>query len=389
MSPQKAYRVPRAAAPCDLFLDGNEGRGLSDAETLRALQECAPTLSRYPNADTLTGALAAQWGLKTDQVLVTAGGDDALDRLCRVALKDGGELILPVPGFEMVRRYAELAGGEVVDVNWTTSFPLDDICQSVTETTRAIVITSPNNPTGAVVSSTELIALRKRCPEPLLIVDLAYAEFCDEDLTQTALALANTITIRTFSKAWGLAGIRVGYALGSSDWIQTLKAAGAPYAVSSLSLALANWALTNQRDDMTNFVQTIRSERQRLTNLLNDLGFKPWPSQGNFVFAEVPNPIWLRDALAGLGIAIRAFPNRARLQNAVRITCPGDSGSFDRLCNALETVCKPQAILFDIDGVLCDVRQSYRAAIQQTTKQFGVIVTDGVIIPASRIPSIA
>jgi histidinol-phosphate aminotransferase len=376
MNAPNAYRVPRAAAPCDLFLDGNEGLGLSDEETRAALATCAPKLSRYPNDTRLTESLATRWGLSSNQVLVTAGGDDALDRICRVALREGGELILPVPGFEMVRRYAQLARGTVVEVEWDRAFPLETICGSVTTHTRVIVVTSPNNPTGSTVTSQELIQLRQRCPTPLLIVDLAYAEFCDEDLTETALKLPNTLTIRTFSKAWGLAGIRVGYAMGPPDWIQQIKAAGAPYAVSSLSLALAHWALAHRNAFMQNFVLTIREERTRLGQLLEQLGFTPRPSQGNFVFAEVPNPLWLRDALAGLGIAIRAFPNRPRLKNAIRITCPGEEGAFKRLCNALQTVCEPQALLFDIDGVLCDVRASYREAIQQTTEQFGVTVTE-------------
>ena len=282
MSIDQAYSVPRAEAPCDLFLDGNEGALLDGAFVQEAVSSACFTLNRYPDDTSLSSFLAARWGLDVANVLVTAGGDDALDRLCRITLSEGTSLILPTPGFEMVSRYAQLAGGDVLRVAWSDAFPVAAIVAATTADTRAIVCTSPNNPTGAVLSSGELHALRDQTPGVLLIVDLAYAEFADEDLTAVALAMEDTVVVRTVSKAWGLAGLRVGYVLGPARWIQRLRVAGAPYAVSRLSLAVAEQALRTQRMAMKRYVSRVRDEREQLFVTLRSLGMRPRRSQGNF-----------------------------------------------------------------------------------------------------------
>lgn len=374
MTRAQMYQVPRAAAPCDLFLDGNEGRTPVSLDLRSAALQGLSTLSRYPNDTELREILACQWQLDVACVMVTAGADDALDRICRTMFRQGGELLFPTPGFGMVPRYAQMSGGHVVAVPWTTSFPCAALMGACTERTRVIVVTSPNNPTGAVCSAEQLRQLRRGTGDALLVVDLAYAEFADEDLTEAALQLPNTLVLRTVSKAWGLAGLRVGYAMGSPSWIRRLRGVGAPYAVSSLSLSLAQVALNTGRTSMDDFVSRIRIERSELVDHLNELGLAARPSQGNFVYAETDNPIWIRDALAGLGIAIRAFPEREGLAHAIRITCPGDTASFQRLRRALSVVCAPQALCLDIDGVLCDVRESYWACIERTAVSFGVSV---------------
>ena len=140
--------------------------------------------------------------------MVTAGADDALDRLCRLLFREGGDLLFPTPGFGMVPRYVEMSGGTVVEIPWTDAFPCDALIEACTAQTRAIVCTSPNNPTGAVCTAEELRRVRRNTGDVLLVVDLAYAEFAEEDLTATALELPNTVVLRTVSKAWGLADRR-------------------------------------------------------------------------------------------------------------------------------------------------------------------------------------
>jgi len=372
------YAVPRATAPIDLYLDSNEG-----ARPAAGLLECVDpvnALRRYPDTAPLEGLLANKLGIGADRVLVTAGGDDAIDRLCRVWLDPMAKLVLPMPCFEMVPRYARLTGADIIEVPWATdAFPVEDALAVFDP--AVIVITSPNNPTGAVVTVDELRRLSEEAPNALLLVDLAYAEFADDDLTAAALELDNAVVIRTLSKAWGLAGLRVGYALGSPENIARMRAVGPPYAVSGISLSVAIAAL-GQVSSMTTYVSSVRREREALQSVLSDLGAAPRRSQGNFVFAKVSNPLWIRDALAGLGIAIRAFPGRPGLERAIRVTCPGDQPVFERLEGALRAALAPQALLFDMDGVLVDVSQSYRVAICETAASFGVQVTAADICAA-------
>ena len=364
------YTVPRASAPIDLYLDSNEGA--QPAPGLLDTIDSVDALRRYPDAAPLERRLADDLGVNPAQVVVTAGGDDAIDRICRVWLDRNSRLILPVPGFEMVRRYGLAAGAEIVEIPWETdAFPVDAVLAAPDP--AVVVITSPNNPTGSVVTVEALHRVAAGAPQALMLVDLAYAEFAEEDLTRAALELPNAVVIRTLSKAWGLAGLRVGYAIGSAENIGRMRAVGPPYAVSGVSLAVALSAL-DRREFMATYVSRVRHERERVRQVLTDCGATTRSSQANFVFAEVDDPMWVRDAVAGLGIAIRAFPGRPGLERAIRVSCPGDQEGLTRLTGALRAALAPQALLLDMDGVLVDVSHSYRAAIIETAAEFGLDV---------------
>ncbi|MGM0555695.1 MAG: TIGR01548 family HAD-type hydrolase, partial [Myxococcota bacterium] len=115
--------------------------------------------------------------------------------------------------------------------------------------------------------------------------------------------------------------------------------------------------------------------RRALEALLGEYGIETTTSEGNFVFGRTRDSVWLRDALAGMGILVRAFPGHPLLDNAIRISCPGNRSDFERLEHALETILSPDALLFDLDGVLADVSESYRRSIVETARAFGVEVT--------------
>jgi HAD superfamily hydrolase (TIGR01548 family) len=380
---QSAYHVPRHPAPVDLRLDGNEGPA-PDPELLSLLTEGGPELARrYPLAQALVERIVARYGVTPEQVVVTAGADDAMDRCCRAFLCAGRELVMPTPTFEMIARYAKLAGATIRPVPWPGgAFPLDQVLSEVRPETSVIAFVSPNNPTGAVGTAHDLERLSHAAPHALLLVDLAYGEFADEDLTAAALSLPNAVALRTMSKAWGLAGLRVGFALGPPELIECLRVAGQPYAVSGPSLALAAARLDGGEPTVNRYVARVRSERRHLEHLLSNLGAEPQVSQGNFVFAQTKKSLWIRDALAGLGIAVRVWPGHPELDATVRISCPGSESSFDRVTHALRAALAPQALLLDMDGVLADVSGSYRRAIVETAAHFDVEITAGEIAQA-------
>lgn len=381
-----AYRAEHFRGPVDLRLDGNEGLPPPD-DLLQSLRRIAgERLRRYPSAASLEKRLAQKHGVDARQIIVTAGGDDALDRCCRAVLSPGTSILLTTPTFEMLPRYARLAGAELVELPWMTGpFPTSAITSAVSERVRAIAIVSPNNPTGSWAKPQDLCRVSAAAPNALLIVDAVYSEFSDEDLTDVALELPNVIVIRSFSKAQGLAGLRVGYAIGPSNLIDLLRAAGGPYPVSAISLAVASAHLQSSHEPVDRFVSQVRLERVALGAELLRLGARPLPTQANFILARFENAQWVRDALASLGIGVRQFPNHPALQDCLRITCPGNEPQFARLIGSLQTAMRPEAILFDMDGVLIDVSQSYRRAIVMTAAFFGVTINSRDVAAAKQV----
>ncbi len=353
---ETAYRVPAHAAPVDLPLHGNEG-ATPEVDLLEALTKAdIAAVRRYPSAAPLEAALAQRYHLEPDQVLVTAGADDALDRAFRTFLWPGREVVLPAPTFVMLERFARLAGATVREVAWDGgAFPVHQAIGAIGHDTGVVAVVSPNNPTGAVATDDDLRRLSEAAPHAALLVDLAYGEYAERDLTATALTLPNAIVFRTLSKAWGLAGARVGYAMGPAHLLAFLRAAGLPYAVSGPSVLLGLRRLATGADGVGRHVGTVRGERCRLAALLRKLGVQVEDSHANFVLARFPDAHrarWLRDALAGLGIGVRAFPGRPTLEQAVRITCPGDEGDFQRLCHGIVAALSPDdRVVEDLDAL--------------------------------------
>ncbi len=297
----------------------------------------------------------------------------------------------------MIERYACMAGAEIVRVAWNADpWPVTEVLGRVTERTALIAIVSPNNPTGRVVEPDVLCQLAAAAPHAVLMVDCAYAEFDDEALTDAALQLPQAIVLRTFSKAFGLAGLRVGYAMAAPELIDRMRAVGGPYPVAQLAKDIAAGCLELGMPQMRQAVAAVAEHRQALTAQLRELlhdgqegspgdpseallagaeAFGPIESQANFVTCATPRASWIRDGLAGLGIAVRAWDNQAAYRNLVRITVPSDQTDFARVTHGLSAVLAPEALLFDLDGVLVDVSKSYREAIRKTAGTYGVVVT--------------
>jgi histidinol-phosphate aminotransferase len=360
-----------------LRLDRNEGPPPSPA-LLEALAGIDPeALRRYHEVSTLEAALADRFGVHPDRVIVTAGADEAIDRACRAFLGRGRTILLSEPTFEMLDHFAGLAGGRPTRVPWPAGpFPIDGFLARLDAHPALIAVVSPNNPTGAVACADDVRRLAAAAPEALVLLDHAYVEYADADLTAAVADLPNVLVVRTLSKAWGLAGCRVGYAIGSPTVVAALRAAGGPYTVAGPSLALALAQLERGQAAVREHVARVREERRSLGRRLAALGMAPWPSQANFVYVDCgPRAPFLAAALRALGVLVRAFPGRAGCETALRITLPGDEAAFARLVLALETALAPQALLLDLDGVLADVRDSQRAAIAATAAALGVTVT--------------
>ncbi len=326
-----------AARPGErLRLDHNE-RLFPAPELVRLLPKVpASTLTRYPDASRLERRLAEAMGIEPDRVLVTAGADDAIDRACRRCLAGGRELITVAPTFEMVPMFAALAGGRVRSIpSLNDPAPLEPILDRLGERTGLVTVISPHNPTGTAVPAGRVPTIADRLPaKAMLLADLAYVEFADRDPTPELLQHDNILVVRTLSKAWGLAGLRVGFALGRPAVIAELRACGAPFPLSAPSIWLAERALALGDRVTGTYVAAVRREREELVSALFAAGAAPFESQANFVLASTDRAAALYRRFRQRGIAIRRFPN---LPDLVRITLPGDEAAFRRILRVLDT----------------------------------------------------
>lgn len=369
-APLPLYR--RERAPLDaLRLDSNEGSRTRWRE--------------YPDTTAFATLLAERWKVDPDRVLVTAGGDELIDRICRAYLSPGRRLLMPIPSFEMIARYAVLAGAEVDTVWWDGAFPTAELISRGGSDVGVVAIVTPNNPTGAVASLSDLREVSQAFPDAVVLLDHAYAEYAEEDFTDAALELPNVVVLRTLSKAWGLAGCRIGYGLGPSSILTRLRAAGGPYAVAAPALTAAEERLRTGEREMRAHVQEVRRERSALCARVAEWGFIIPASEANFVYLSTgARTLFLHEALRSLGIVARRLGPSSWQPEALRITLPGDDGEFATLTAALRTVLDPEALLLDMDGVLADVTGSQIECIRRTAAHFGVPVDIADIEGAQR-----
>lgn len=371
------YRPARHPAPMDLDLSGATSFG-----------DGGPVA--YPLARVLEAQLAARFGVSANRVLVTAGSDEALDRACRVALTPGRNAIVTDPTFEMIPRCVALAGSTTRSIPWSDGpFPVDAAIAAADRATTLVAVVTPNNPTGTVATCDDIRRLHDALPHALIVADLAYIEYADTDPTPQLLNLPRLIVMRTFSKAWAMPDVRVGYTLGAPEVIAALRNVGGPFPVADASLAAALAALATEEGALRARVENVRRHRDALTAWLRDgrcsvpnsgnpgAGVVTTPSQAGFVCLTGARVEWVHDALAGLGIATRLLTTSDATR--LRITVPPDAATFTRLRDALTAALSPEAVLFDMDGVLADVRGSYHEAIRSAAASFGVTLRPDAI----------
>ena len=341
----RAYERARLPEGIKLRLDANEGVAGSLETAVSALSDGgSELLRRYPDARPFEAMLARHFRIDPSQAFVAAGADEVIDRCCRAFLPPGASMLIAEPGFEMFDQYAALCAANVVKVAWSPgAYPLAGMLERVDDRTAVIALVTPNNPTGEVAGVEDLRRLAAAAPRALVILDHAYVEFADADLTETALTMPNVVVVRTFSKAWGLAGCRVGYALGPTRVVRALRAAGGPFPVSSVSLAIARALFEHGTVARDEYVARIRSERRELYRLLERLEASPRTSEGNFVFAELGSRApAVHGSLVTQGVMVRLVSNKVGVPLGLRIALPGESGAFDLLRQTLEVALQPQ-----------------------------------------------
>jgi len=332
------------------------------------------SLWRYPDRLPLEQRIASRFGLHADQVLATNGGDEGIDLVLRLARRERRNLLLPLPAFSMYRITAARNDVPVVAIEGLPDrcVNLAAVVKSLQASGQLLALTRPNNPTGEVLVREQVrnLLIQARAFGNPVLMDEAYAEFAGESVLDLIADFDNLIILRSFSKAFGLAGLRVGCLLAQAKLIDRLRALSAPFNLSTPSLVLAQAACsTTAQTEMKTYCQAVSNSRDELRDELRAIGVTVKPSGGNFLLLQLGDARaeLVTRYLARTGISVRRF-TEPELVGCVRITIPVDAS---RLRTALFTVLQPQLLCLDMDGVLIDTRASYDSCVQQTVIAFG------------------
>ena len=283
------YHPPLAGREA-LRLDFNENTFAPSPRVMERLATMtAEDLTKYPERSPVEEIVAAKYGLTPDQVLLTNGVDEAIHLMCVAFLDAGDEALICTPGFFMYDVSMEMmapGGLRRVQSDETLAFPFERMMAAITPKTRLIIVASPNNPTGAVVKREQLLALAAAAPEAVMMVDEAYFHFFGETVFGDVGTVPNLIVARTFSKAYGLANLRVGMVVGEARLIGYLKKVSSPYNVNGVALNVLPEALADDAYVQW-YVDEVRTGRERMMAGLDELGVEYFPSQANFVLMKI------------------------------------------------------------------------------------------------------
>jgi len=331
-----------STAPTLLRLDRNEGPP-PPVELLCELAALgADDLARYPDGESALASVEAAWAARLSvdpaRVVLTTGGDGAIELFFAALCPRGARCVVALPTFEPILIAAERAGCVVRPLDgWATRYPLAAARAGLATPEDRLVVVAPNNPTGAGLERDELAALLDIAGERPTLVDLAYHEFASEDLLGGALAAPRACVLLSLSKAFGLAGLRVGCLVVPTALARTVRRARPVYPVASPSVLLARAALLRFGDLPARNAELVRRLRPRVAAVLAGAGLDVLPSQANFVLARGAAAPAVAEHLASARIAVRRFDGRADLADALRVTCPVDEAGMLRLEEALAT----------------------------------------------------
>ncbi len=319
-----------------IYLDANE----SPYESVTA--ELAPGLNRYPDprCSSLRLALADWLNVRPESLWIGNGSDEALDLLLRTFVEPGERVIICTPTYGMYGITARAHAATVREVPLDDKFDLDEgAVLKAAAGAKLVFICSPNNPTGNRLSRERVVRLLDGFGGGLVVVDEAYVEFsADPSLVELVGERRNLAVLRTFSKAWGLAGARIGYLVADPVVVDFVDRVNLPYPLSALSAAAAEMALRGATISFER-VAAIVEERDRLVERLSGLRLGVFPSDANFVLVRVPDAKRVYRRLAeDYRIVVRDRSNVPRLEDCLRISV-GRPEDTDRLCAALEEIC--------------------------------------------------
>ncbi|HEY4380512.1 MAG TPA: histidinol-phosphate transaminase [Acidobacteriaceae bacterium] len=316
------YHPPLAGRDA-LRLDFNENTLAASPKVIERLrQTTAEGLTKYPEREGVEKIVAAHFELKADQVLLTNGVDEAIHLVCAAFLEEDDEVIVCTPTFFMYEVSAGMMTGHVkkVQADASLEFPYERFLAAITPRTKLIMVASPNNPTGAVVSREQLLAICAAAPRAVVMIDEAYYHFFGESLFEDVGKVENLLVARTFSKAYGLASLRIGLLAGPAELMKYARKVSSPYNVNGVALDCLPVALADDAY-VAWYAEQVCTGLARMMGGLRSLGVEFFPSHANFVLMKIgPKHKELVQAMRARGVLLRDRSTDPGCDGYVRIT---------------------------------------------------------------------
>ncbi len=309
-------------------LDFNENTFACSPKVLEALGRVSRAdLTMYPEREHVERIAAQHLGIIPAQTLLTNGVDEAIHILCEAYLDAGDEMLLPVPTFSMYEVYASATEAQLIQVpsiqvqsDDSFRFPLEPLLRKITPATKLIAIANPNSPTGQAATRADILRLVEAAPHAMVLVDEAYFHFYGQTVMDLVGRAPNVVVARTFSKVYGLAGLRVGLLAGDESAMTWLRRVISPYSVNALALTCLPAALEDQAY-VDWYVKEVLSSREELYTALTRLGVKYWPSEANFVLTKIgAKHKAFSVAMHNRGVLVRDRSSDPGCDSCVRIT---------------------------------------------------------------------
>ncbi|PYG88136.1 histidinol-phosphate aminotransferase [Ruminiclostridium sufflavum DSM 19573] len=334
--------------PYKIKLDANESPfnlPLKVREKLSAFILENPQLNLYPDTDSiqLRQALAEHWDADEQGIIAGTGSDQLIQLISNVFVGTGDKVIYPVPSFGMYRDSCVIAGGVPVQYllnpNKKFEYSKETIIEGYEkEQPKIIYICNPNNPTGNIMSREDIMEVARHCRNSVIVVDEAYAEFCDVTVIPYVKEYENLLVLRTFSKAYGLAGIRCGYSISCRKLADAINLARPPYNISSLSQYTAQLVLSEKEEIRENIAYLIAQRERMKGELAGIKGIEVYNSYANFILVKADNCSEVYKRLCEKGIFVRAFGHASLLAGCMRISV----GTYEQntiFLDELSTIC--------------------------------------------------
>jgi histidinol-phosphate aminotransferase len=314
---------PPLAGRDGLRLDFNENTLAPSprvAERLRQIN--TDDMTRYPERGPVEQVVAEYFGLTPGEVLLTNGVDEAIHLVCETFLEPEDEALIAVPTFFMYEVYAAATGAKArhVQADDSLQFPIENFLAAINERTRLIAIASPNNPTGAVVERAALLRIAQAAPQAVVLIDEAYYHFYGESMMNDLRTQTNIVIARTFSKAYGLAGLRIGLLAGDESLMRHIRKVSSPYNVNAIALDCLPIALEDT-EYIAWYAEQIHTNRKLMEKTLTEIGMRYWHSHANFVLFHLgPLHKEFVQAMRRHSVLVRDRSNDPGCDGNVRIT---------------------------------------------------------------------